>query len=106
LAKKKQQIDSQAIIPINPFCVPSFVPNTIPLNHKLIESLQATGAVFEQADRNGLIIRVSPNGQKTLQYRYRLSGRARRMKIGVFPETSLKDARARHLERAPCLTKV
>lgn len=43
----------------------------------------------------GFGVRVSPGGRKTFMVRYRLGGRYRRVKLGVYPELSLSDARRR-----------
>ena len=43
----------------------------------------------------GFGVRVSPGGRKTFMVRYRLGGRYRRVKLGVYPELSLADARRR-----------
>jgi len=47
----------------------------------------------EIPDGEGLSARISPKGYITFQYRYRFDGRLHRLKIGVYPDTSLKDAR-------------
>ena len=43
----------------------------------------------------GFGVRVSPGGRKTFMVRYRIGGRYRRVKLGVYPEFSLSDARRR-----------
>ena len=43
----------------------------------------------------GFGVRVSPGGRKTFMVRYRLGARYRRVKLGVYPELSLSDARRR-----------
>jgi hypothetical protein len=86
-------------------CVPFCVPNlemSLSLNVTALNNLPKTGKYYERADRDGLSARVSPNGKVTFQFRYRFGNLARRMKLGTYPATSLKDARerlrtARHL---------
>jgi integrase len=65
------------------------------LTNTALKNISATGKPFEQADRDGLSVRVSPTGKTTFQYRYRFLGMPRRMKIGSYPETKLKEARER-----------
>ena len=43
----------------------------------------------------GFGVRVSPGGRETFMVRYRLGGRYRRVKLGVYPQLSLADARRR-----------
>ena len=43
----------------------------------------------------GFGLRVSPGGRKTFMVRYRTGGRYRRVKLGVYPDLSLADARRR-----------
>lgn len=57
--------------------------------------MSSTAKYYERADRDGLSVRVSPNGKKTFQFRYRFIGVPRRMRLGCYPDTSLKEARER-----------
>ncbi|CDG48960.1 tyrosine-type recombinase/integrase [Serratia symbiotica] len=50
--------------------------------------------LIEMPDGGGLSIRITPLGMIVFQYRYRHSGRARRMTLGTYDDISLKDARA------------
>ena len=45
-------------------------------------------------DGGGLYLHVHPNGSKYWRLAYRYSGKQRTHAIGVYPATSLKDARA------------
>ncbi len=49
-------------------------------------------------DVRGFGIRLSPGGRRSFMVRYRLSGRYRRQPLGVYPQTSLADAR-RHARK-------
>jgi hypothetical protein len=40
----------------------------------------------------GLYLEVMPNGRKYWRMKYRFAGKERRLALGVYPETSLKDA--------------
>lgn len=51
--------------------------------------------VYYLADDDGLSLKVEPNGNKSWSYRYAIPGTNKRprVKIGAFPEMSLRDAR-------------
>ncbi|QFT53561.1 site-specific integrase [Microbulbifer sp. THAF38] len=49
---------------------------------------------FEKADRDGLSVRVTPQGKITFQLRYRYDGKAARVDLGSYPLTTLKNARS------------
>lgn len=68
-----------------------------------VRTLKAKAERYEVADggRNGLVLRVTPNGVKTWALRYRVDGRPRKLTLGTYPTLSLIDAReAATLERA------
>ncbi|MGA7799446.1 MAG: integrase family protein [Gammaproteobacteria bacterium] len=48
--------------------------------------------VYETGSK-GFGIRVTPSGTKTFVYRYKVSGRPRRMTLGTYPDIRLKNAR-------------
>ncbi|USD22170.1 site-specific integrase [Microbulbifer variabilis] len=49
---------------------------------------------FEKADRDGLSVRVTPQGKITFQLRYRYDGKAARVDLGSYPLMTLKSARS------------
>lgn len=51
-------------------------------------------ALEERSDRDGLGVRITPNGKITYQLRYRYVGSAKRLDLGTYPLLPLKDARA------------
>lgn len=53
---------------------------------------------YRLADGGGLYLEVSPKGGKYWRYKYRFSGKEKRLSIGVYPGVSLKDARKAHQE--------
>ena len=68
------------------------------LTDKYIRSLRpAEGRQFDVFDSKVpcLSVKVSPNGTKSFNLLYRMGRRARRLKLGVYPELSLSDARAK-----------
>lgn len=50
------------------------------------------GALEERSDRDGLGVRLAPNGKITYQLRYRYDGGARRLDLGSYPLLPLKEA--------------
>ncbi len=46
-------------------------------------------------DERGLYLEVTPTGGKWWRLKYRFSGKEKRLSLGVYPDVSLKDARAR-----------
>jgi len=49
-------------------------------------------------DGGGLYLEVSPNGGKWWRYKYRIDGKEKRLSLGTYPDTSLKQAREKHIE--------
>ncbi|QLC22075.1 tyrosine-type recombinase/integrase [Parasphingopyxis sp. CP4] len=48
---------------------------------------------FKRADGRGLYIEVFPNGSKLWRWKYRVSGKEKRLALGAWPEVSLAKAR-------------
>ena len=46
-------------------------------------------------DERGLYLEISPKGGKWWRFKYRFDGKEKRLSLGVYPDISLKDARAR-----------
>jgi len=67
------------------------------LTDSAIRKAKAREAKYEIADKggaHGLVLRVTPQGRKSFVYRYRTpEGRMKRLRLGVYPEMSLADAR-------------
>lgn len=49
-------------------------------------------------DGGGLYIEVSPSGGRWWRFKYRIGGREKRISLGTYPETTLKEARERRDE--------
>lgn len=67
---------------------------------KSIQVKQATPkkAAYKLADGKGLYLHVTTKGQKYWRYDYRFAGKRKTLALGVFPETSLAEARTKHAE--------
>ncbi|MCP5231737.1 MAG: tyrosine-type recombinase/integrase [Zoogloeaceae bacterium] len=68
------------------------------LNDARIKGLKARERAYQIADAGGLVLEVRPSGRKVWMYRYRLGCDTEKLTIGPYPDLSLKDARALHLE--------
>lgn len=53
---------------------------------------------YKLADGGGLYLLVKPTGQKYWRFKYRVAGKEKLLAVGVFPDLSLMDARARRDE--------
>ena len=58
-----------------------------------INSLRPKQKRYTVADGGGLFMDITPNGSMSWIFRYRLNGKQEKVKIGPYPEFSLKDAR-------------
>ena len=60
-----------------------------------IQNADATDKPIRLFDGRGLYLEVSPRGSRCWRLKYRFQGREKRLALGVYPEVSLKEARAR-----------
>lgn len=63
------------------------------LTELAIKSLKPKDKPHRKADGHGLYIEVMPNGSKYWRLKYRYLGKEKKMAFGVYPETSLAEAR-------------
>jgi len=68
------------------------------LTVKELRALKPRKLDYNVSDRDGLSVRVFPNGRKSFQYRYKLPGwkTSKRYVYGDYPDTSLEEARELH----------
>lgn len=72
-----------------------------------IKALKPLDKLYRKADGGGLYIEVFPNGSKLWRWKFRVSGKEKRLALGAYPAVSLKDARAkRDYEKAKLLKGV
>ncbi|OGS93311.1 MAG: integrase [Gallionellales bacterium GWA2_59_43] len=50
---------------------------------------------YKMADGGGMYLEVMPNGSKYWRLKYRIAGKEKRLALGVYPDTSLANARGR-----------
>ena len=65
----------------------------MPLTDKACKNAAPADKPYKLADGQGLYLEVAPNGSKYWRLKYRLLGKEKRLALGVYPETSLIDAR-------------
>ena len=65
----------------------------MPLNATQLRNIKPTGKTQKLFDGKGMYLEVSPKGGTWWRLKYRIDGKEKRYSLGVFPETSLKDAR-------------
>ncbi|EFK96571.1 Integrase [sediment metagenome] len=67
----------------------------MPLTDTSIRNAKPTDKPYSLADERGLSIQIQPAGGKWWRLRYRFDGKAKMLSLGIYPDTSLKDARTR-----------
>lgn len=67
----------------------------MPSTNVEIQNADATDKAIKLFDGRGLYLEVSPRGGRWWRLKYRFQGREKRLALGVYPEVSLKEARAR-----------
>lgn len=80
---------------------------SVPLSDAKIKGTKPQPKEFNLADGEGLYLRVKPNGNKTWLFNYTkpIIEKRSNLKIGDYPEVSLKDARAKRQEYRELLAK-
>jgi hypothetical protein len=53
---------------------------------------------YRLSDEKGLYLEIMPKGSKYFRLKYRFDGKEKRLAFGVYPETSLKEARQKRDE--------
>jgi integrase len=66
----------------------------MPLSDTAIKNAKpASGKAYKLTDQNGMYLYAHPNGSKYFRLDYRFEGKRKTLALGVYPETSLKQAR-------------
>ncbi|BAF73348.1 tyrosine-type recombinase/integrase [Sulfurovum sp. NBC37-1] len=66
---------------------------TNPLTDKEIKAAKPKEKEYKLFDGGGLYLSITPKGQKWWRLKYRFDGKEKRISLGVYPNTSLQDAR-------------
>ena len=67
----------------------------MPLTDTKVRSLKGKDVQYKVSDGEGLYLLVPPTGARLWRFAYRFSGKQKSLALGKYPETSLRDARAR-----------
>lgn len=67
----------------------------MPLSDTAIRNVKSTDKSQRLFDSNGLYLEVSPAGGKWWRFKYRFAGKEKRLSLGTYPDTGLKEARAK-----------
>ena len=68
------------------------------LSDTAIRNAKPTKKQYKLFDGQGLFVLIHPNGSKYFRFRYKLNNKEKMMALGVYPETTLKQARELRLE--------
>lgn len=67
----------------------------MPLTDTACKNARPKNKSYKKADGNGLYLEVMPTGARYWRLKYRFGGKEKRLACGVYPETSLAEARER-----------
>jgi integrase len=70
-----------------------------------IRAMKPRPQSYRVSDGGGLYLQIETSGSKLWRYAYRFGGKQKTLAIGAYPDVSLADARARHLEARRLLSE-
>lgn len=65
----------------------------MPLTDTAVKAAKPQAKAYRIADERGLYLEITPKGGKLWRLKYRFEGKEKRLALGVYPDTALKDAR-------------
>ena len=68
------------------------------LTDRKIQNAKPTNKQYKLLDGKGLFLLIHPNGSKYFRWDYTFEGKRKTLALGVYPETTLKQAREERLE--------
>ena len=68
------------------------------LTDRKIQNAKPASKKFKLFDGKGLFLLIHPNGSKYFRWDYTFEGKRKTLALGVYPETTLKQAREERLE--------
>lgn len=71
-----------------------------------VRTAKPTDKQYKLTDGNGMHLLVHPNGSKYWRLQYRFGGKQKMLALGVYPDVSLADARARRDDARKLLAKI
>lgn len=78
----------------------------MPLNARQVETAKPKEKDYKLTDERGLFLLVTTNGRKYWRLKYRVSGKEKKLSIGVYPDISLAEARLKREEARKLLAGV
>lgn len=70
----------------------------MPLSDTTIRTAKPAEKDYKLSDGGGMFLLVTTTGGKWWRYSYRFEGKQKTLSLGIYPDTSLKDARDKHAE--------
>ena len=77
----------------------------MPLTATAVKQAKAREKPYKLSDEKGMFLLINPNGSKYWRFKYRFGGKEKLLALGVFPDLSLADARAKRDEARSQLAK-
>ena len=68
------------------------------LNARQVDTAKPKDKPYKLADGGGLYLLIKPNGGKYWRLKYRVAGKEKLLALGVYPDITLADARAKREE--------
>ena len=68
------------------------------LTDRKIQNAKSTNKQYKLFDGKGLFVLIHPNGSKYFRWDYTFERKRKTLALGVYPETTLKQAREERLE--------
>ncbi|WP_137719954.1 tyrosine-type recombinase/integrase [Methylobacillus flagellatus] len=69
----------------------------MPLTDIAIRNAKPAEKAYKLFDGGGLYLEIAPSGGKWWRYKYRFEGKEKRVSLGTYPDTNLKEAREKHI---------
>ncbi len=66
---------------------------TMPLTHAALKAAKPQAKPYKLYDEKGLFLSVEPKGGRLWRLKYRFNGKEKKLALGAYPETGLKEAR-------------
>lgn len=66
------------------------------LTEKIVKNLLPKDKPYKKFDSHGLFLLINPTGRKYWRVKFRFANKEKILALGVYPEVSLKEARAKH----------
>ena len=65
----------------------------MPLTHAALKAAKPQAKPYKLYDEKGLFLSVEPKGGRLWRLKYRFNGKEKKLALGAYPDTGLKEAR-------------